>query len=135
MLRKFHEAKERKQSVVTLWGSGKPRREFLHVEDLAEACIFLIQNFNPSKDQNALGQIYCNIGTGVDLPVSELAHIVKEIVGFQGEIAWDTTKPDGVYQKLLDITKIKNVGWEPKIVLNDGIMQVYEWYKYQIDTN
>jgi GDP-L-fucose synthase len=105
---------------VTLWGTGAPFREFLHVDDLADACMFLMRNYNDSE--------IINIGDGKDITIKELAELIRDIVGYTGEIAWDTTKPDGTPRKLLDITKLKSLGWAPKISLRDGIKQTYEWY-------
>jgi GDP-L-fucose synthase len=105
---------------VTLWGTGSARREFIHVDDLADACVFLMQNYNDSE--------IINIGTGKDITIKELAELIKEIVGFKGEIAWDTTKPDGTPRKLLDVSRLKDLGWKPKIPLRDGIKMAYEWY-------
>lgn len=118
MLRKFHEAKINKQDFVTLWGDGSPKREFLHVDDLAEACYFLLENYNEA------GPI--NVGTGEDLSINDLALMIKDIVGFKGEIIWDTSKPNGTPRKLLDISKIKELGWSPKIGLKEGIQKVYK---------
>jgi GDP-L-fucose synthase len=131
MIRKFHDAKtsypsgQASQSggnvgKVVLWGTGQARREFLHVDDLADACIFLMKNYNDSE--------IVNIGTCQDISISELALMIKEIVGFDGEIIWDTTKPDGTPRKLLDISKIKRIGWEHKIPLEEGIRKTYKWF-------
>jgi len=106
-----------------LWGSGAPYREFLHVHDLADAVIHVMNNYN-NKD---LGE-FINIGTGKDLTIREMAEMIREIVAFKGDIKWDTSKPDGTPRKLLDISKINLLGWTPKISLNDGIKQTYEWY-------
>ena len=103
-----------------MWGTGKPRREFLYVDDLAEACVFLIQNYS--------GEIHLNVGTGEDLEIRELAEMIKEIVGFQGEIIHDLTKPDGTPQKLLDVSKINELGWKSKSSLKDGIQAAYRWF-------
>jgi len=108
---------------VVLWGTGSPRREFLHVDDLAEACVYLMENYH-ARD---LGE-FINIGTGEDIPVKDLAEMVKGIVGFEGEISWDTTKPDGTPRKLLDVSRIKALGWEPRIGLEEGIASTYDWY-------
>jgi GDP-L-fucose synthase len=115
---------------VPLWGSGCPRREFLHVDDLADSCIFLAQ-----MNQQAFDRFFdhtrtplINIGCGEDQTVRELATIIAEIVGYQGDVRWDQNKPDGTSQKLLDISKIKQLGWKPKITLKDGIRNVYKWY-------
>lgn len=118
MIRKFHEAKERGESQVNLWGTGSPMREFLHVDDLADACYFLMQHYN--------GKEFVNVGTGVDLTIKELAYTVKEIVGFNGEIFWDTSKPDGTPRKLLDVSRIHSLGWKHSVELKDGIKLVYQ---------
>ncbi len=117
LLRKFHEAKLKNEKEVIVWGSGKPLREFLHVDDLADACYFLMQNYNEE------GLI--NIGTGTDLCISDLACMIKELIGYKGEIVFDTTKPDGTPQKLMDVSKMKNLGWEATIQLKEGIERVY----------
>jgi GDP-L-fucose synthase len=121
MIRKFDEAKENGQRSVVLWGTGNPKREFLHVDDLASACLFLMNSYSDSE--------IINIGTGKDLSISELADMVKECVGYEGEIIWDTDKPDGTLRKLLDISKIESLGWSAKIDLSDGIKQTHEWFK------
>lgn len=120
LIRKFHEAKIRNEKEVVLWGTGKPRREFLYVDDLAEACVFLMQNYSD--------EIHLNVGTGEDLEVGELAGIIKEIVGFKGEIIHDLTKPDGTPQKLLDVSRINALGWKSKTSLRDGIHLAYQWF-------
>lgn len=127
LIRKFHEAKVNNEPEVVIWGTGKPHREFLHVDDMADACVYLMENFN--KDD--IGE-FVNIGVGNDITISELAELIKEIVGFQGEIKKDLSKPDGTPQKLLDITRLSSLGWKAKISLKDGIKQTYEWYKEQI---
>lgn len=108
---------------VSLWGTGKPYRECLHVDDLADAVVYLIENY----DYTDIGE-FINIGTGEDITIQELAEIVREIVGFEGEILWDTSKPDGTPRKLLDISRIRKLGWEPKISLQDGVKKTYRWY-------
>ena len=108
---------------VVLWGTVSPRREFLHVGDLAEACVYLMENYH-ARD---LGE-FINIGTGEDIPVEDLAEMVKGIVGFEGEISWDTSKPDGTPRKLLDISRIKALSWQPRIGLEEGIASTYHWY-------
>ena len=118
MLRKFHEAKINKAENVILWGTGTPKREFLHVDDLADACVFLMQNYNEDK--------IVNIGTGEDLEIRELANIIKDITGFNGKIIWDETKPDGTPRKLLDVSLLHNLGWRHKINLHDGIKSAYK---------
>ena len=120
LLRKFHEAKINKKSTVTLWGTGNPLREFLHVNDLAKACIHFMLNYE-KKDP-------VNIGTGIDISIRDLAYEIKKIVGFEGEITWDINKPDGTPRKLLDVTKAKESGWESSITLLDGIRMTYDWY-------
>ena len=111
---------EKDMDSVTLWGTGSPYREFLHVDDLADACVFLMNNYDGSE--------IVNIGTGEDLTIKELAEMIKEIVGYEGSIIWDTTKPDGTPKKLLDVSKLKSLGWLPKISLKEGIKTTYEWY-------
>jgi GDP-L-fucose synthase len=129
MIRKFHEAKENQNKDVVLWGSGSPKREFLYVDDLADACLFLMEKYNPSKKENEKGEIFLNIGTGEDLSIKELASIIKKVVGYKGKIIWDESKPDGTPRKLLDVSKIHNLGWKHKIDLETGIRKTYEWYK------
>ena len=150
MLRKFHEAKLHMEgaevhvkgegldvsensllsthnsslsTVVELWGTGSPFREFLYVDDLADACVFLMEKYNYSE----IGE-FINVGTGSDITIKDLALMIKEIVGFRGEVIWDSTKPDGTPKKLLDISRIKALGWEPKTSLEEGIKKTYKWY-------
>jgi len=118
MIRKFHEAKILNKPFVEIWGTGTPYREFLFVDDLADACIFLMENYNEDTT--------INVGTGEDITILELAEKVKKIVGFKGSIKLDISKPDGTPRKLLDITKIKNLGWNPKIGIDEGINKAYE---------
>ena len=118
MIRKFHEAKDKGASEMTLWGTGSPMREFLHADDLAEACLFLMENYNESE--------LVNIGTGEDVTNKNLAALVKQIVGFKGEIIWDTSKPDGTPRKLMDVSKLHGLGWHHKIALEDGIKLAYQ---------
>lgn len=118
MIRKFHEAKEKSASEMTLWGTGSPMREFLHADDLAEACLFLMENYNEPE--------LVNIGTGEDVTIKNLAALVKQIVGFKGEIIWDTSKPDGTPRKLMDVSKLHGLGWHHKIALEDGIKLAYQ---------
>lgn len=122
LLRKFHEAKVNVSDSVPVWGSGKPRREFLHVDDLADAVVYLMQ-----KSASEIGE-FVNIGTGKDVTIKELAETIKEIVGFKGTIDWDTTKPDGTPRKLLDVSKLHKLGWKHKIELKEGIEKTYRWY-------
>lgn len=128
MIRKFHEAKTTNQKEVILWGSGKPRREFLFVDDMADACLFAMIEFDPTAEQNEKGEIFFNIGAGYDIKIKDLSETVKEIVGFKGKIKWDKTKPDGTPKRLLDISKALSFGWKPKTDLAKGIKMTYEWY-------
>jgi GDP-L-fucose synthase len=121
LLRKFHEAKEKGESEVVLWGSGTPRREFLHADDLADACFFLMRNYSEPG--------LVNIGTGQDLEINELAAIIRDIVGFKGGIKHDLSKPDGTPRKLMDVSKLHKMGWKAKISLEEGIRRVYEDFK------
>jgi GDP-L-fucose synthase len=118
LIRKFHTAKVNGAAEVEIWGSGTPRREFLHVDDLADACYYLLQNYD--------GEQLVNVGSGVDVTILELANMVKDIVGFKGEIKMDATKPDGTPRKLMDVSKLEKVGWKYKISLQEGITSVYQ---------
>jgi GDP-L-fucose synthase len=120
LLRKFHEASLSEAESVTLWGSGNPRREFLHVDDLAKAVLFLLQGYD--------GATAINVGTGVDLEISELAGLIAQVTGYDGQINWDTSKPDGTPQKLLDVGLINSLGWKSEIDLVGGIQSTYEWF-------
>jgi len=119
LIRKFHEAKLSGQPV-TVWGTGTPRREFLYVNDLAEACIFLMNCYD--------GEDIINIGTGLDISIKELAGFISEVIGYRGEIIFDTGKPDGMQRKLLDVTRINSLGWKAKTDLREGIEKTYKWY-------
>ena len=119
-IRRFHEAKVSGAPSVTVWGTGAPRREFLHVDDLAAACLLLLDTYDSPET--------INVGCGEDLPIKELAETVAEVVGFTGSIEWDTSKPDGMPRKLLDTSRINALGWAPKISLRDGLASTYEWY-------
>ena len=121
LIRKFHEAKLGSDPSVTIWGSGTPRREFLHADDLAAACFHLMQHY----DEEGL----VNIGTGEDIAIGELALMIKKIVGYEGELINDTSKPDGTPRKLMDVSKLHGLGWKHKIGLEEGIRKVYEGYK------
>jgi len=121
LLRKAHEAKTRKARELAVWGSGKPRREFLHADDLASACLFLLEKYDSPE--------IINVGCGEDISIRELAELVCDVVGFDGKLAWDATRPDGTPRKLLDITKLRNLGWRPTISLRDGIARTYEWFR------
>jgi GDP-L-fucose synthase len=118
LLRKFYEAKEGKAPSVTVWGTGKPRREFLHADDLAAACFFLMQNYEEPG--------IINIGTGKDISIGEMAHMIKDISGYKGEIVFDTSMPDGTFQKLLDVSRIHDLGWKAEIGFEEGIRRTYE---------
>jgi GDP-L-fucose synthase len=118
LIRKFHEAKANGLPVVTLWGTGSPRREFLHVDDVAEACVFLMQNYDE--------ELFVNIGSGNDVTIKELADIVKNTINFEGSVSWDISKPDGTPRKLMDSSRINKMGWKPKIELTSGINKTYK---------
>ncbi|HSB92500.1 MAG TPA: GDP-L-fucose synthase [Flavitalea sp.] len=121
LIRKFHEAKQNAAPTVTLWGSGKPLREFMHSNDVADACVYLMNHFNEPG--------FINVGTGVDCSIYDLAMIVKRIVGFHGDVVFDSSKPDGTPRKLMDVSKLNELGWRSKIELEDGINSVYEEFK------
>ena len=118
LIRKFHESKISNQSKVIIWGSGKPMREFLYVDDLAEACVYLMLNYDGSE--------IVNIGTGEDISINDLSYLIKEIVGFSGEIVYDSSKPDGTHRKLLNVSKLHDLGWKHKTSLRDGINKTYQ---------
>lgn len=120
LIRKFHEAKVRGDKKVVMWGSGKPRREFLYVDDLADGCVHLMNNYSD--------EIHINIGTGEDIEIRELAQIIKKVVGYEGEIVNDLSKPDGTPRKLMNVDKIHRTGWKHKVELKNGIEKVYNWY-------
>jgi GDP-L-fucose synthase len=121
LLRKAHEAKMHNDPKLIVWGTGKPRREFLHVDDLASACLLLLEKYDSLE--------IINVGCGEDISIRELAELICEVVGFDGELAWDTTKLDGTPRKLLDITKIRALGWRPAITLRNGIARTYDWFR------
>ncbi|MDD3225116.1 MAG: GDP-L-fucose synthase [Clostridium sp.] len=127
LIRKFHEAKINNNDFVEVWGTGKPLREFLHVDDMADGCVFLMENYD--------GEEHVNIGTGKEVTIKELAEMIKEVVEFRGELRFNSHKPDGTPRKLLDVSKLKGLGWTYKIELKDGIKSAYEWfrenYKYE----
>ena len=120
LLRKAHEAKMRSDQKLVVWGTGKPRREFLHVDDLASACLLLLEKYDSPE--------IINIGCGEDVSIRELAELICDVVGFDGELAWDPSKPDGTPRKLLDVSKLHALGWKPTITLRDGIAQTYQWF-------
>jgi GDP-L-fucose synthase len=121
LLRKFHEAKESGVSEVVVWGSGTPKREFLHVDDLADACLFLMQNYEGSE--------IVNVGTGEDVTIRELAELIRDVVGYEGRLVFDTRKPDGTPRKLLDVSRMNGLGWAATIPLDQGVERTYEWYR------
>jgi GDP-L-fucose synthase len=121
LIRKAHEAKVRKDKKLTVWGTGRPRREFLHVDDLASACLLLLEKYDSPE--------IINVGCGEDISIRELSELICDVVGFDGELAWDTSKPDGTPRKLLDVTKLRALGWKPEIPLRDGIARTYEWFR------
>lgn len=124
LIRKFHEAKVNNAEFVEIWGTGSPKREFLHVDDLAEACVYLMENYNEAE--------LVNIGTGEDISIKDLALLIKDIVGFEGELRFDTSKPDGTPRKLMDVSKLHSYGWKHQIGLREGIASVYEQYAKEV---
>lgn len=120
LIRRFHEAKVEGKTEVVVWGTGKPRREFLHVDDLADAAVFLMQYYD--------GEEFVNVGWGEDIAIGELAELIKDIVGFSGKLEFDSSKPDGTPRKLLDISRLKSLGWSPQISLKEGIKSTYVWF-------
>jgi GDP-L-fucose synthase len=120
LIRRLHEAKSNQAKSVTLWGTGNPKREFLHANDLAAACLFMLEEYS--------GDVALNVGSGTDVSIKELATLISYVVGYEGEIQWDDTKPDGTPRKLLDVSKINELGWSAKIDLESGIRSTYEWF-------
>lgn len=125
MIRKMHEAKMLDQREVTLWGSGAPRREFLHVDDLAQALLFLLEEYDDPQT--------INVGTGQDITIRQLAELVRDVVGYEGELAWDTSKPDGTPRKLLDSSRLMALGWAPAVPLREGITSTYDWFGAHVE--
>lgn len=123
LLRKFHEAKMKKHNKVVIWGSGTPRREFLHVDDLADACVFLMQHYEQEE--------IINVGSGKDISIHDLANLIRDITGFQGNFEFDTSRPDGTPRKLLDVSRLRDLGWRAGIELGQGIRDTYDWYVNQ----
>mgnify|MGYP000072363909 CR=1 FL=1 len=121
LIRRFHEALEESSNVVVLWGSGAPLREFLHADELADACLYMLENHH--------SDLHLNVGSGNEISIRDLAYLVADVVGYHGEIFWDHTKPDGTPRKVLDSTKLKSLGWESKASLRDGIEATYQWFK------
>lgn len=126
MIRKFHEAKVNGAPTVELWGTGKPLREFLYVDDMADACVFLLEHYD--------GEQHVNIGTGRELTIAQLAELVKKTVGYEGEIVWNSDMPDGTPRKLADVSKLHALGWTHKVELEEGIKLAYDWFKENVDT-
>jgi len=124
LIRKFHEAKVYGKPNVTCWGTGTPMREFLYVDDLAEACTFLLENYNDSQ--------HINVGYGEDVTIRQAVETVRDVVDYQGEIVWDTTKPDGTPRKIMDNSRIRNMGWKPKVSLKEGLEKTYTWFKNNV---
>jgi len=122
LMRKLHEAKAAGVSSVPVWGTGLPRREFLHVDDLADACVFLLRHYS--------GEAPINVGCGADLSIAELAGLIAEVVGYQGELAFDPSKPDGTPRKLLDVSRLSGLGWRARIGLKDGLAATYDWFRH-----
>ena len=126
MIRRFHEAKLAGKPEVVLWGTGTPRREFLHVEDLARAAVFLLENYDEPEP--------INVGLGTDVTIRELAEMIAATVGYEGDLAWDSSKPDGTPRKLLDVSKLSKLGWQPQIDLEAGVRTTYDWYAANVAT-
>jgi GDP-L-fucose synthase len=124
LIRRFDEARAAGAPQVTLWGSGTPRREFLHVDDLARACLRLLEDYDEPET--------INVGVGEDLPIAELAAMIADVVGYPGELSWDSSMPDGTPRKLLDVSRIRDLGWSPRIGLRDGIVSTVEWYRANV---
>ena len=134
LLRKFHEATINNSPSVEVWGTGTPKREFLYVDDLADACIFLLKNLESSElEKNGITHI--NVGSGIDQTIQELAYIIRDVVGFEGQVIFDKTKPNGTPEKLLDITVLSKMGWKPSKSLKDGLEKTYNWFKEQVEMN
>ena len=134
LLRKFHEAKINNSPSVEVWGTGTPKREFLYVDDLADACILLLKNLEASElEKNGITHI--NVGSGIDQTIQELADTIRDVVGFEGQVNFDKTKPNGTPEKLLDITVLSNMGWKPTKSLKDGLEKTYNWVKEQAEMN
>ncbi len=125
MIRKFHEAKKNNAPEVELWGTGSPLREFLYVDDMADACVYLLENYS--------GLQHVNIGTGKEITIKELALLIKDTVGYEGNIRWNAEMPDGTPRKLTDVTKLHEMGWMHKIELEEGVRLAYEWFKDNIE--
>ena len=132
LMRKFHEAKVKNKDSVTIWGTGKPLREFMYVEDLANAIVFMMENIE-AKDLYENGITHLNVGSGKDITIADLAKLISEIVGFNGKIEYDSTKPDGTPRKLMDVTRINSLGWKYKTELSEGVKKTYNWFLKNIN--
>ena len=129
LMRRFHEAKERGDTSVTVWGSGSPKREFLHVDDMAAACVHVMNLDEETYQKHTQPMLsHINVGTGVDCTIKEMAETMKEVVGFEGELLWDTSKPDGTPRKLLDVSRLEKLGWKATTSLKDGLADTYQWF-------
>ena len=133
LIRKIYEAKEKNLSFIECWGTGKPLREFLYVDDLGDAAVFALENWDPKEkksptDDHGNKLTYLNVGTGKDISIFELSNMLKEMIGFTGEIKWNTKKPDGTYKKQLDVSRIMKLGWDPKVKLKDGIKKTIQFF-------
>ena len=126
MIRKFHEAKMNLSPTVELWGTGTPLREFLYVDDMADACVFLLENYS--------GMQHVNVGTGQEVSIKQLAETVQRVVGYQGKIIWNAAMPDGTPRKLTDVSKIQKMGWKHKVDLEEGIKLAYDWFRENEDS-
>ena len=140
LIHRFHSHKLEKKEFLECWGSGNPRREFMHVDDLAEACVFALENWDPNQkgaplDDSGEPLTWLNVGTGVDIAIKDLAEMVASITSYKGKIIWDEGKPDGTYQKLLDVSKLKGLGWSSKISLEEGVKLTYEDFKKDFNKN
>lgn len=127
LIRKVHEAKEAKSPSIVVWGSGSPKREFLFADDLADACVYLMKNYD--------GKEFVNIGTGEDISIKDLTELIKDVVGFEGVIEYDASKPDGTPRKLMDVSRIHGLGWKHEHSLKEGVEKLYTWYKKQVTGN
>ncbi|WP_284450358.1 GDP-L-fucose synthase [Spongiibacter tropicus] len=129
MMRRFHEAKLRGDSEVVVWGTGKPMREFLHVDDMAEASVFVMELDKSTYEENTSAMLsHINVGTGVDCTIAELAETLADVIGFDGEVVYDSTKPDGTPRKLMDVSRLKAMGWQAKTSLKEGLSSTYTWF-------
>ena len=140
LIDRFHSHKVNEKRFIECWGSGNPRREFMHVDDLADASIFVLENWDPTKgnaplDESGEPLTWMNVGTGVDISIKKLANLIADITDFEGEIIWDKDKPDGTFKKLLDVSKLRDLGWNAKINLSEGLKKTYEDYKLELKNN